>query len=292
MSAPIGKHVKAKKGTSVQHGKHAGVVRVTHNYQQIIVTCVLAVMIFAIPFSFNRLLISLNESSAADASYTAKSFTTDVQPEATPIQTVEAPDTPTDDVLLNATTSLEEVPVVDYANNVQPKLQQGIMSAGCELISLDIVLQAMGLETDIHRITDEHLVIDGHFGTGYSGNPYYSGSGYSQGITKTANSYLQSVNSSWTAYDITGSSFELLQAYVAKGYPVLVWCTMGYEDPAYTGVYDGEFEWYLNEHCVVMYGFDGVSVLISDPLEGLVQIDQDRFIELYSDCGSMAMVIR
>lgn len=284
---PLGKHAKAPKNAMQKHGKHAGAINFSRDYGQIAVTVVLAFLVIAVPFSFNKLLLSLDDSSAA----TARSFTTDVQPESITIEAVQAPQDETTDDLLNAVQMVADIPVASYADRVQSKLQQGIMPAGCELISLDIALQALGLETDIQAIVKDHLDIDGHFGTGYSGDPYYSGGGYPQGIVKAANSYLGSIGSNLVAHDITGASFELLQAYNAKGYPVLVWSTIDYEEPVFTGAYDDGFEWYLNEHCVVMYGFDGVQVLISDPLEGLVQLDEGRFVDLFSKCGSMAVVM-
>lgn len=290
MAIPLGKHAKISKNAPQTRAKHAAVSAPARNYSQMIVTVILAVLVIAVPFSFNKLLVSLN-SNAMDASYTSRSLVADTKPEATSMATAQANLDETGDDLLDAAQEIADIPVVDFADRVQIKLQQSIMPAGCELISLDIVLQSMGFETDIKKIVEEHLEIDGHFGTGYSGDPYYSGGGYPQGIVNAANSYLQSMESSFVARDITGASFDLLHAYVAKGYPVLVWSTISYEDPEYTGALDSDFEWYLNEHCVVMYGFDGVQVLISDPLEGLVQLDESRFIELFDKCGSMAAVI-
>ena len=74
-------------------------------------------------------------------------------------------------------------------------------------------------------------------------------------------------------------------------------CLSEKEMPAFTGKvyrYSGkQVEWYHNEHCVVLYGFDltNNTVLVSDPIDGLVERELDRFREIYEKAGRMAMVI-
>ena len=187
---------------------------------------------------------------------------------------------------------LEPVSEVDYTQHVGEIFQNDVMAAGCELVSLEIALESMGMEVDLDSLVSDYLNMDGSYSTGYAGDPYWSGGGFAPGIAAAANGYLENAGSSVRAYDLTGAPFDVLAAYIAHGYPVLVWTTMGFDDPSFTGVFDGEDEWYDNEHCVVLYGLsdDGEWALVSDPLEGYVDRELPRFIDIYVQCGSRAVV--
>ena len=180
---------------------------------------------------------------------------------------------------------------VDYASRISTKMQNAFMSGGCELVSLGIALESMGIPADLDRIADEFLVIDGHFATGYSGSPYTQGGGYPPGIAAAANGYLESLGETARAHDFTGESFDTLTSLLNKGYPVLTWTTMGFENPRFSGKFDNGVEWYDNEHCVVVYGIEGDRVLVSDPLSGFCEVDLERFADLHAQCGNMALAI-
>ena len=164
------------------------------------------------------------------------------------------------------------------------------LPSGCEIVSLAVLLQSLGFDADPSQIADEHLVMDGNFGTGYAGSPYGAGGGYPPGIVGAANSYLLATGSSVHAYDLTGTSFEGIKGLVSHGYPVLVWATMFGEDPIFSNAFDGEAEWYVNEHCVVVCGISDEGVMTSDPIEGYVVYDEGDFARIYYLCGNMAAV--
>lgn len=178
-----------------------------------------------------------------------------------------------------------------HTDAVQAKYQMSVLEGGCEVVALEIALDAMGFDADSNRIADNYLDIDGHFATGYSGDPYGAGGGYPPGIVKAANAFLADEGSSMRAYDLTGASFDDIRDLVQKGYPVLVWSTMGFGEPEFTGAVENGLEWYDNEHCVVLYGFEGDHARVSDPLGGLVTHDAASFQRLYEACGSMAAVV-
>ena len=165
------------------------------------------------------------------------------------------------------------------------------LPSGCEIASLAVVLQSMGFDADPLALADDFLVKDGSFATGYAGSPYGAGGGFPPGIVNAANSYLAANGSDVRAYDLTGTSFEGLKGIMAHGYPVLVWSTMFMENPLFSGAYDGEAEWYDNEHCVVAYEAVEDGVLVSDPLEGYVVRNEAEFERIYTECGSMALVV-
>ena len=165
------------------------------------------------------------------------------------------------------------------------------LPSGCEVVSLAVALQSMGFEADPQDIADSFLVMDGSFATGYAGSPYGAGGGYPPGLANAANSYLLANGGGVHAYDLTGTSFDGIKGLVMHGYPVLVWSTMFSEEPQYSNAFDGDEEWYINEHCVVVYGVDDGYVLVSDPIEGYVDRDEGEFSRIYEECGSMALVV-
>lgn len=182
---------------------------------------------------------------------------------------------------------------VDFVQHVGELYQMEELQGGCEVASLTIVLDSMGFDVDSHTIADEYLSYEeGDMVNGFAGDPYYYGSAFPPVIADAADAFLEANESPYRALDLTGASFEELAAWVEKGYPVLVWSTMYLGEPDMTGIMVESYEWYNNEHCVVLYGLEGETALVSDPLEGLVERDAQEFARIFEDCGSMAIVIR
>ena len=267
--AALGLH--SRETRQVKVGKHGVAVQPRIPWARIVICALLVIAVCIVPFA-----IALNKNDPDTQAYgdferTAFTLLNDMSGQA------DKKSLPTDRV--------------SYASNVTERMQNSIMSGGCELVSLSIVFTSMGIDANLHDFVDNYLDIDGHFATGYSGNPYSEGAGFPPGITTAANRYLASIDADVRAHNLTGSSFSDLRKLVDLGYPVMFWTTMGFEDPDFTGVYDNEREWYSNEHCVVVYGFDRGNALVSDPLEGFVVRDASRFAEIYEKCGSMALAI-
>ena len=266
--ASHGKH--AKQTQPVRVGKHGVMVQPRISMVQLFIILAIIAALVVIPASIAFKNKSLDVQAFADLERTAFS----------------ALDDSTDQ---NAVAFPTEH--VNYAANVVEKDQNYLMAGGCELVSLSIVFDSMGFDIGLDEFVDEYLDIDGHFGTGYSGSPYSMGGGYPPGIVTAANRYLASMNANVRAHNLTGLSMDELRTLVNAGYPVLVWSTMELDNPSFTDQYDDEWEWYDNEHCVVVYGFERGTVLVSDPLEGFVVRDLDRFTDVYEQCGSMAVGI-
>lgn len=300
--ATCGKHGKTPD-RALRYGKHAADVRTGVDLTQVAISVLLLAALAIVPFSFNRVLVAMDSQAFAEAAESAglslaEATESVTQPlaaaaaEATDLVTAGVVHAPLAEEAIREDAALRAMlPTVGYTERVEEKRQADLMGGGCELVSLAIVLDALGFNPDVHQLASEHLAIDGHFATGYSGDPYHRGGGYPAGIVEAANSYLAAQGSNVRAHDITGASFDLLKVYVQKGYPVMVWTTMGFDDPLFTGVFDGEMEWYSNEHCVVLYGMEEDAALISDPMDGLVLREAERFEEIYKACGSMAMVL-
>lgn len=193
----------------------------------------------------------------------------------------------------HASQDADQAESVDFVQHVGELYQMEELQGGCEVASLTIVLDSMGFDVDSHTIADEYLSYEeGDMVNGFAGDPYYYGSAFPPVIADAADAFLEANESPYRALDLTGASFEELAAWVEKGYPVLVWSTMYLGEPDMTDIMVESYEWYNNEHCVVLYGLEGETALVSDPLEGLVERDAQEFVRIFEACGNMAIVIR
>lgn len=152
----------------------------------------------------------------------------------------------------------------------------------------------MGYDVAATDIVEEYLPIDpsrtdpGSF----LGDPYSGGGAFPPAIVTTANAFLADQGSLARAVDASGTPFDKLLEIVEEGTPVLVWSTMYFAEPSFTGeLLEGGYATYYNEHCVVVYGATDDTVLVSDPLDGLVERDRAEFARLYGACGSYAVFI-
>lgn len=181
---------------------------------------------------------------------------------------------------------------VHYVSVVEPQLQQGVLDSGCEIFSLSMALESMGIKADPVEIAEGYLDFEGGMTDGFVGSPYEGGAGFPAGIEKAANAYLKDMGSDRHAYDLTGNSFDAIAGLVSRGYPVLIWTTIDFSEPFFHDVVEGDYQWYGNEHCVLLCGVSDDTVLVCDPLEGLIERDAEQFVEIYEQCGSMALYVR
>lgn len=179
-------------------------------------------------------------------------------------------------------------------------LQNPELPTGCESVALTMVLNYLGFELEKTDIADEYLIFDDeNFAAGYMGNPYtQEGAGiFPPGLVNTANRFLEEKGSKKRAFDLSGTDFEKLYDYVEEKMPVIVWNGMYMEEPRPTSEiceYEGkQYQWFVNEHCVVLCGFDREEnkVFVQDPLEGLTERDLEAFEHNYNVLGKYAMVI-
>ena len=51
--------------------------------------------------------------------------------------------------------------------------------------------------------------------------------------------------------------------------------------------------WYINEHCMCLYGYDKDqgTVSLSDPIQGKITESAYEFEQIYNEVGRMAMVL-
>lgn len=153
------------------------------------------------------------------------------------------------------------------------------MPSGCEITSLAMVLNYLGVDCD-KEILANYLDIgekgDNYF-TKYIGSVFTDSSYgcYAEALCNCAQNYLKArgVNS-LVIGNISGTDVDSLLGLVAAGHPVIVWAT---EDMKSVGdnnilwTYEGQPMGYLRgEHCLVLIGFDKENdkVIMADPMKG------------------------
>lgn len=185
--------------------------------------------------------------------------------------------------------------------NVTPIMQLPELPTGCEVTSLAIILQYYGYNIDKLTLSDKFLP-KGEIGQtlpweGFIGNPRDSHSygAYSKVLVTTANSYLETQETSILAKDISGLTMEDICGYVKDGFPVMVWVTIDMEEPYESTTWTinkKDFTWLANEHCVVITGFMENTYIVADPLKGIVEYNKGIFESRFDGMGRQAIVLQ
>lgn len=182
-------------------------------------------------------------------------------------------------------------------------LQQPELPTGCEVTSLTMALRFAGYDVSKEELADQYLekATPGEvsYRTAFWGDPRQEESFgcYAPVIVKAANRYLAQQKSTQTAYNLTGASLDDVLAEIRMGYPVIVWGSMYInEEIVFSYGWDIEGEtvtWPSNEHCMLLIGFDMEtnSVIVCDPLEGIVSYDRNAFQHHYEILEQQAIVI-
>lgn len=205
----------------------------------------------------------------------------------------------------------------DYDDNsvyidMENILQLPELPVGCEITALTILLRHCGFEAEKTDMALNYLPIswgnaryeDGKtykdsFFNYFIGDPFGKGYGcFSGAIEKAANKYISEHGGGYTVKNISGAHPDVLYDYLAAGTPVLCWATDGMIEPEYYETwYDNEtgeqLDWYLNEHCFVLAGFnmDADVVTLNDPMKGIIDYNINKFETRYDQMHRQAIVI-
>ncbi|MCI7767786.1 MAG: C39 family peptidase [Oscillospiraceae bacterium] len=197
---------------------------------------------------------------------------------------------------------------IDMANI----LQNPELPVGCEITALTILLNYYGFNAEKTDMARNYLptswgnpqTIDGKlhkdsFFDYFIGDPFSKGYGcFSPAIEKAANAYISSHGGGFTVKNISGCHPDTLYEYLIAGTPVLCWATDGMIEPEYYETwYDNatgeQLDWYLNEHCFVLAGFNiaNSTVTLNDPMKGIIDYNIDKFEVRFKQMHSQAIVI-
>jgi len=191
-------------------------------------------------------------------------------------------------------------------------LQLPELPVGCEITALTILLRHCGFDADKTDLAKNYLpqswgnprYEDGKtykdsFFDYFIGDPFSRGYGcFASAIEKAANSYITDHGGGFTVKNISGSHPDVLYDYLAEDVPVLCWATDGMIEPEYYETwYDNatgeQLDWYLNEHCFVLAGFNMSAdiVTLNDPMKGIIDYNINRFETRYDQMYRQAIVI-
>lgn len=205
----------------------------------------------------------------------------------------------------------------DYDNNsvyidMENVLQLPELPVGCEITALTILLRYCGFDadkTDLARNylptswgnarTEDGKIYKDSFFDYFIGDPFSRGYGcFANAIEKAANAYIADHGGGFTVKNISGAHPDVLYDYLAEGTPVLCWATDGMIEPEYYETwYDNatgeQLDWYLNEHCFVLAGFNMSSdlVTLNDPMKGIIDYNINKFETRYEQMHRQAIVI-
>ena len=205
----------------------------------------------------------------------------------------------------------------DYDNNsvyidMENILQLPELPVGCEITALTILLRHCGFDAEKTDLARNYLPVswgNARFEDGktykdsffdyFIGDPFSQGYGcFANAIEKAANAYISDHGGEFTVKNISGSHPDVLYDYLAAGTPVLCWATDGMIEPEYYETwYDNatgeQLDWYLNEHCFVLAGFNmsGEIVTLTDPMKGIIDYNINKFETRYDQMYRQAIVI-
>ena len=183
-------------------------------------------------------------------------------------------------------------------------LQKPELPAGPEITCLTIVLNYMGDYPDKVSLAENYLTV-AEPGTAspyeaYLGDPKIADGSYgcyAPVIVEAANRYFADKgNTRKKALDVSGSTMGDMLDFVKNGTPVIVWVTTNLVPSKVTAEWEvnGELiQWHGYEHCMVLMGYNGTkeTVIVADPLHGIVEFDMVKFYQRYSEQQYNAVII-
>ena len=163
--------------------------------------------------------------------------------------------------------------------NVKLVSQLPELPNGCEITSLTMLLQSAGVDVDKMTLADkmkkvpfEENGLKGDPNEGFVGNMYHGPPGYAVyhgPVADLAKQYLKD-----RVVDLTGSDWSKIEAQIIKGSPVWVIVNVqfrklsdGYWEDWKTK--NGTLKVTMQEHSVLVTGFDKDYVYFNDPLAGV-----------------------
>lgn len=209
----------------------------------------------------------------------------------------------------DASKSEKEPPKQEMMLDVPLIKQNPELKYGCEVTSLAMLLQHVGVATDKMRLADE-LPKDGdpvrQSGTGditHWGDPEDGFVGDITGRTKGYAVYNKPMEQLMKSYlpdrtlNLTGQSFDDVLRQLQTGKPVVVWTTGDYKLPDRWESWkhgEEEIKTPLDLHAVVLVGYNATHVFINDPLTGKKAhpVPKQMFADSWIALGKQALTYR
>lgn len=183
-------------------------------------------------------------------------------------------------------------------------LQKPDLPAGPEITCLAIVLNYLGDYPDKVSLAENYLTLAEPGSASpyeaYLGDPKVAEGSYgcyAPVIVEAANRYFADKgNTRKKAMDVSGSTMEDMLNFIKNGTPVIVWGTTNLVESKVTAEWEinGELiQWQGYEHCTVLIGYNGTreTVIVADPLRGIVEFDMVKYYQRYAEQHYNAVII-
>lgn len=193
--------------------------------------------------------------------------------------------------------------------NVAPLSQYPQLPNGCEVTSLSMLLTAVGHPVGKVKLaheeptdptkriykSDSTTTFWGNPNVGFVGSPFERDNGYGiyhGPITKLLNEILPG-----QAIDLTGQPFTRILQSVADGIPVVVWDTATFKPTnSWTSwnTPEGQIKVTLEEHAVLLVGYDSTQLFVNNPLNGekAEPVNRSNFIAAWRQLGEQAVTVK
>lgn len=192
-----------------------------------------------------------------------------------------------------------------------PHLQQGdALPNGCEAVCAATLLQYCGFSVTAEEFVDGYLPCEPvklrwgcRYGPdpskAYAGNPRQTRGGFGCFAPVIAEALRNCLPKEYIVADLTGKPLsELVITYIGVGIPIAVWVTQDMQpiEKAYQWQSYDKTETFLypvNQHCMVLCGFDTEKYYFSDPLsdEPVVSYPRETVENCYRSMGMQAVAI-
>lgn len=213
---------------------------------------------------------------------------------------------------IETTTEYQEaLPEIYEISDFPYTLQTPELPTGCEITALTMTINYYGYDVDKVTMATEYLpTVPADMYYDESGimhgedlNDWFIGDpetvdGYVCGtnaIVTAADNYFSDINSTMTAKDITGYSFDEMYELVSDDTPIVVWITIEMaERSELNGWYtnDGSYvEWSQSDHAGVLVGYTEDTVIIADPLKGRTEYSRSAFESVYTSRGNHGVIL-
>ncbi|MEF3310174.1 C39 family peptidase [Paenibacillus sp. GYB004] len=234
------------------------------------------------------------------AKMTGKDFFTEAQPIAAVLAEGAAPAPPVSEakpepVKPKPASAMLDAPLVRQL----PELP-----AGCEIVSLTMLLNYYGVDKDKMELYRE-MIKDptpirwekgaiaywGNPNTGYVGDATGKSRGfgiYHGALLPTLKEYVP------TAIDMTGMEFDAIERQIAEGLPVVIWTTINFQETQKWVEWDtpiGPIKTTFMEHAVLLVGYDEENVYVNDPYSGKksLKLNKEQFLGTWNALGKQAL---
>lgn len=194
---------------------------------------------------------------------------------------------------------------------VQLMRQMPELPNGCEVTSLAMMLGPAGYPIDNVTLYQRYLPKQALLETAdmrYSGSPeaVYVGNAadvddgwycFEQPIIAAGDAWLAEADSALRMVRLSGLDEKQLLRYAKAGRPLIVWVTLGYQDP----VRDVDYAWtlddgtryvpYMNLHCVVITGEENGFYIVADPISGWRYVQKEALWQSFDAMGRRAVAV-